>query len=213
MTSPKYDLVCEAEKHFARAQEVYEYGFGMDTLYRMCRREPSHHDVGRVISKLWLIGRSHAAALERRRDTQEYVRPYQRTARALVNSEYDVLLEHIRQAAPKYGPVHLAAVESAVLCVAQVLQRTTGMWKPSLASKYTHFHEPSAPILDSIALGGLRTFIQRRELTADERALWDRGGYSRFLARFSAARRRLREGGLDPVTARTMDTFLLYWAG
>ena len=37
-------------------------------MYELCRRQPDHRNVPAVIAKVWLIGRSYAAAIERRRE-------------------------------------------------------------------------------------------------------------------------------------------------
>ena len=42
------------------------WAFGNEVLYRMCRESPLHEDPDVVVGKVWLIGRSYAAAIERR---------------------------------------------------------------------------------------------------------------------------------------------------
>jgi hypothetical protein len=42
--------------------------FGNQVLYDLCKSKPKHTDVDVIIAKCWLIGRTYAAALERRKN-------------------------------------------------------------------------------------------------------------------------------------------------
>jgi len=57
------DLMSTVSKALGRTA----YDVGKDALYEMCRKHPRHNREDEVISKIWLIGRSHSAAIERRR--------------------------------------------------------------------------------------------------------------------------------------------------
>ena len=37
-----------------------------DTLYNLCNKYPLHTNADEIVAKMWLIGRSYAAAIERR---------------------------------------------------------------------------------------------------------------------------------------------------
>ena len=41
---------------------------GNEVLYELCTKHPRHAEIPAVIAKVWLIGRSYAAAIERRRN-------------------------------------------------------------------------------------------------------------------------------------------------
>jgi hypothetical protein len=43
------------------------WGFGNSILYDMCKRKPFHNQTDIIVGKIWIIGRSYAAAIERRR--------------------------------------------------------------------------------------------------------------------------------------------------
>jgi hypothetical protein len=45
--------------------------FGNNCLYSLCEKYPRHKNVDEVVAKLWLIGRSYAAALERRKNKRK----------------------------------------------------------------------------------------------------------------------------------------------
>lgn len=44
---------------------------GNSVLYDMCRKYPNHGKEDEIIAKVWLIGCSYSAAIERRRNRQE----------------------------------------------------------------------------------------------------------------------------------------------
>ncbi|MBS4023649.1 MAG: hypothetical protein KGZ79_14730 [Dethiobacter sp.] len=48
-----------------KAQEQNLWDFGNSVLYEMCQRAPQHTNEDEIIGKIWLIGRSCAAAIER----------------------------------------------------------------------------------------------------------------------------------------------------
>ena len=46
--------------------------FGNGILYKMCEEFPKHDDSDVITGKLLLIGRSYAAAIERRKNASDY---------------------------------------------------------------------------------------------------------------------------------------------
>ena len=48
-----------------RTQDYDYWSFGNQILYDMCLKNPSHTNENVIIGKIWLIGRSYAAAIER----------------------------------------------------------------------------------------------------------------------------------------------------
>ena len=51
--------------YLSNANSRWEYGNSV--LYRMCKEQPEHKDIDVIVGKIWLIGRSYAAAIERRK--------------------------------------------------------------------------------------------------------------------------------------------------
>ena len=131
---------------------------GNEVLYELCRTRPTHTDEAEVVAKIWLIGRSYAAAIERRKNKSiENDNFYVETvAPAVMGSAIDDWLQKARQCdAP--------SVETLPTLL-QVHHKTTrlfyeisGLEKRSLASKYLHFHVPQVfYIFDSRAVEALR---------------------------------------------------------
>lgn len=210
-SSQRWDLLEEARRHLGSALKEYDYEPGMQALYGLCKRYPRHDSQEATISKLWLIGRSHAAALERTREPDAHNSPYRPTARRLATGRLDELLGQARKPRPAFSREHCEAAVAVVDYLAGEFHKTTGQWKQSLAAKYVHFHVPTVPKYDSIADGAISALVSRADLSEDERRLWDRAGYARYLARLVCARRRLKKARLGSLSARDLDVFLLYW--
>jgi len=111
-----------------------------------------------VIAKVWVIGRSYAAAIERGRDKPEenddfYV---DRVATQIVASAID---QWLQQLVPFSHPnnqslPHILRIHAQVTAL---FSQISGMNKRSLASKYLHFHLPHLfYIFDSRAVEGMR---------------------------------------------------------
>jgi len=49
------------------AQKGDGWKFGNDILYKLCQDFPKHDTSSQIVGKIWLIGRSYAAAIERRK--------------------------------------------------------------------------------------------------------------------------------------------------
>ena len=45
-------------------------GYGNKILYDMCATKPRHDDIDIIVGKIWLIGRSYSAAIERKAGTK-----------------------------------------------------------------------------------------------------------------------------------------------
>jgi hypothetical protein len=48
------------------------WDLGNEVLYKLCDDHPGHTANNAIIAKVWLIGRSYAAAIERRREKGEF---------------------------------------------------------------------------------------------------------------------------------------------
>lgn len=65
----------EIEKDYKKFLEQAErnnmWDFGNNILYTMCQENPKHEKEDIIIGKIWLIGRSYSAAIERRKEVKE----------------------------------------------------------------------------------------------------------------------------------------------
>lgn len=112
-------------------------------LYDLVKNHPNHNDDNEIVSKMWIIGRTYAAAIERRRNRNRTPGDfyYDYVAPKLRNSELDTRIDSIRghhtiteETLPKILSVHKYLVD--------LFEELTEIDKRSLASKYLHFHLP-----------------------------------------------------------------------
>ena len=117
------------------------WDFGNQVLYDMCKANPEHKSNQIIIGKIWLIGRTYAAAVERRRNKgsetgdafyEEVVAPKIR------HSDIDIWFAAIRASNEEDVALHLQTHSR----VTNLLTEISGLEKRSLASKYLHFPFP-----------------------------------------------------------------------
>ncbi len=57
-----------------KSKEGVDYGYvGNGILYDMCKKYPRHNNESEIIAKIWIIGRSYAASIERNRNRDENI--------------------------------------------------------------------------------------------------------------------------------------------
>jgi len=119
------------------------WDLGNMVLYDLCKKYPKHESDEAIIAKIWLIGRSYAAAIERRKIVQASSDDfYKKTvAKSIKESKIDHWLanlpEHIVNPWEQLDTVIMAHKK-----LMDLFKRITGLEKRALASKYLHFHRP-----------------------------------------------------------------------
>ena len=142
--------------------------FGNNVLYRLCRDNPEHRRPEIVIAKVWLIGRSYAAAIERGRKQADSDNPTpndvfytEKVAPALISSDIDDRLNNLQQ----YDRINEQSISDTLTLhkyLVGIFNKLTGQRKRSLASKYLHFHRPNLfYIYDTRAVNGFRKIRPR----------------------------------------------------
>jgi len=121
------------------------WDLGNAVLYNLCKEHPIHESDEAIIAKIWLIGRTYAAAIERRRNAQEqmtsddfYITTVAKTIR---ESKIDKWLTDI----PAIITNSWIQLESAIATHKKLMDlfaEISGLEKRALASKYLHFHRP-----------------------------------------------------------------------
>jgi hypothetical protein len=132
-------LTQEGIRAAIRSQKVWD--LGNEVLYRLCREYPDHSEDEAIIAKVWLIGRSYAAAIERRKERGEFssdayycnrVAPMVR--QSSIDKWFNVLRNDQTNAHDKNVEAHKHLTD--------LFSEISGLGKRSLASKYLHFHFP-----------------------------------------------------------------------
>jgi hypothetical protein len=184
---------------------------GNQVLYDLCGAYPDHSRDDIIIAKVWIIGRTYAAAIERRHTIdvsvgdafyEDVVAPKIRSSgidnwlRALVTGSNDdvalILETHER--------------------VKELFNEISGLEKRSLASKYLHFHFPERfYIYDSRAakaIARLTTPIGRNlpSLRAYDNV------YARFFLRCKALNKDIVSNGGQLLLPRELDKVLLEYS-
>ena len=139
--------------------------YGNSVLYRMCEEEPEHKQIDVIVGKIWLIGRSYAAAIERRKNAvvvgDDFY--YDEVAPKLlqIGPELDDRISRLRKSK---GLIldDIKLVLSTHKFLMDIFYELTGLEKRSLASKYLHFHCPEKFfIYDSRARVGIGKLVKR----------------------------------------------------
>lgn len=147
------------KKHVESVQQPWFWDFGNEVLYSLCRKHPDHVDHSIAAAKIWLIGRSYAAAIERRKPPKDEEKPKnfyrEHVAPKVCNSEIDERLASLKSFKAVTQDSFPVIVDTHKY-VTDLFGRISGQNNRSLASKYLHFHAPKLFfIYDSIASKGL----------------------------------------------------------
>jgi len=184
---------------------------GDEVLYEMCRRDPCHSDVQPVVAKMWLIGRSYAAAIERKRpkDGSTAEDFYSRIARRLIDSDLDDQISGLNRMT-KLEPDSVDGLLDVHAAVIGLLKPDTGDAKRSFASKYLHFHCPTVvPIYDSLAEAAIYAALGRERVRTRVSSPDHDGAYRTFVARVLHLRSELEDEYGISLSPRQMDRLLL----
>ena len=185
------------------------YGnFGNDVLYRMCKEKPLHVDRDVIHSKLWLIGRSYSAAIERKANDPK--RAMQNAVGELLNSKIDERIASARKIRRVESGNVVEVLELHGL-MTKLLKKATGIRKRSLASKYLHFHAPSAFfIYDSVVVRNLHEVFRKSQLPRVIGLPDDvDAAYAKYVFRALEYRDKILEPKVgNPVSPREVDKYL-----
>lgn len=188
--------------------------FGNQVLYDLCTANPGHTDPNVVVAKVWLIGRSYSAAIERRRIVDRpgddfYVN---RVGPEIAGSEIDCWIAAVREHRFGSDERFQEALRTHAL-VTELFKAISGLEKRSLASKYLHFHLPDDFFLfDTRAVAGMRKFskivgrvtTQAKDMDPD---------YCTFATKCRILQDHLLTERSVKFTTREVDRLLLYCAG
>ncbi|EGQ9057982.1 hypothetical protein GA057_12890 [Vibrio parahaemolyticus] len=134
----------ELEQLAKQSLDSSYWDYGNKVLYDLCQSAFEHKEPAKVIAKVWLIGRSYAAAIERRKDKTEFTNDdfyIDVVAPKIVESDIDEWLYELKQFT-RLDDNSLNKVLEVHEKVTQLFKDISGLDKRSLASKYLHFHLP-----------------------------------------------------------------------
>ena len=152
----------DLKKYFSKAESMnYYWKIGNDILYKMCKKYPYHKDDVEVIAKIWLIGRSYAASIERGAKDENNNKPEELIYEETVPKIFSEYRNKIDEALSKISKSDLQQIFYTYDLVLKCLHKVSNKWNRSLTSKYLHFHQPDYfYLMDSRAKIGLHNVLE-----------------------------------------------------
>jgi len=190
-----------------------DWDLGNKILYDMCSQYPDHTHEPEIIAKIWLIGRSYAAAIERRKNTGDgkfdgddfYI---EKVAPEIKSSSIDAWLGGLH-GIDGVSELTLEKILSVHLSMTELFLKVSGLEKRSLASKYLHFHYSNLFfIYDSRAVSAVSHLsnvsgrVGRSKYNADNE-------YRKFCEKCLKIRNYVKENFDIHLTPRNLDNLLL----
>ena len=196
--------------HVKKAKQKSEWDFGNKILYDLCDNYPYHKNIDQIVAKIWLIGRSYAAAIERRKKAKEYNDTFytEVVGPTIMKSEIDQWLETLSKFRfPTLDNIgNILTVHGSLM---KLIKEMTGMEKRSLTSKYLHFHKPNLFfIYDSRAINSIRKIIPPTKTKLPMKSNID-VEYAKFCLRCIKLRDEIKEKLEKHLTPRELDKILL----
>ncbi len=208
------------QNQIKKAKESNIWSFGNQVLYNLCKESPANTEKDIVVAKLWLIGRSYSAAIERgatgNYDTTEAIYKFGVPKELVeVGKKLDDKICSLKNQGEKHITKELLPqiIETHAFLTDRFL-RISGKNNRSLASKYLHFHAPEFfYIYDSKAVENVRKYKTldeklRQDLIKGESDTYDKD-YVDFVAKMYPLNERIKNELGVWLTPRQLDIFLL----
>lgn len=205
------DEVLELYDKFLSEKES-RWNFCNKVLYEMCKAEPKHTDPDVIVGKILLIGRSYAAAIERRRNVTEESDDFYDEIVAPKMLKIGEILDRKIQELSLSRKDSVENLLSTHKYLTDIFYSISGLEKRSLASKYLHFHCPSKVfIYDERAKKAINKLVIR----PDKRVLDNLSSteyddeYGKFVCKVQELKQFLEAKLKTHLSPRDIDNFLL----
>lgn len=189
--------------------------YGNKILYDMCRDNPTHDDADIIVGKIWLIGRSYAAAIERTKGAGEANDFYYDIVAPKILSAGKELEKRIAElnAITHLSDQNLDRVLNTHKFLADIFNDITNKEKRSLASKYLYFYCPTMfYIYDSRANAAIREAVKvNKDRLYKHYPCGCDTEYANFCVRALELQEYIEEKYSRNVSPRDIDNFLLYF--
>ena len=185
------------------------WDLGNRFLYQLCLKHPHHRDEREILAKVWLIGRSYAASIER------YKKPDERRffTQVLVPYIKKSQLDAWPNALPRRPASFLQHQAIVVPTHGRLVHRLSGLLSKSarsFSSKYLHFHRPDLfPIYDSRAASAIKKLTPDPRFLSVERPKGCDEIYAEFTARIASILGDIRVRHQKNPSLRQVDRLLL----
>lgn len=212
----KDKLINESYENY-RAIKNDNWDFGNSILYDLCKKYPHHDNEHEIVAKIWLIGRSYSAAIERTKEkrtptesSEDFYYDIVAPEMLKIGGEIDDELKGLtRKTSIKKNISNILRVHKTLV---DTFCEISKFEKRSLASKYLHFHCPDLFfIYDSRSSESVNKIIQRPDKSII--SLFNKGDYdleyAEFVCRMIYLKKYLEETFKEKLTPRDLDTYLL----
>lgn len=201
-----------AYQKYQAYKDLHHWELANKVLYDCCDQHPLHTDEHEIVTKIWLIGRTYAAAIERcKAGASRPGRDFYYDSVAVIMKNHGTDIDNDIRLIQNGNTID--AVLQAHGRLTKVFCEITGLDKRSLASKYLHFHCPDTVyIYDSRAdaavkklVGGKITIPSNLVSGTDVDAT-----YADFCTRAQALVEYIKKTYNKALTPRQLDDLLLY---
>jgi len=195
------------------AKKDHKFEFGNKVLYDLCKEHPDHKDPEIAMAKIWLIGRSYAAAIERgcrnakKLSSEEF---YVFVGKKISKSPIDKWLDSLHD----FQDINDRNIECILTVHGQLtnfLYKISDLKRRSLASKYLHFHFPELFfIFDNRAKTGLSKIKPRWMTEHNNKKTVADHEYEIFFKKIVKLRQYIKCKWQYNLSPREIDNLLLY---
>ena len=194
------------------------FSFGDQILYDMCKKYPAHNkkEKGIIMSKVWLIGRSYAVALERTQD-KDRKDIYDKLSQKNLNG-IDERIKNLRKINKKLEKAYkIDKLDNKSITdiidlhnkLVKIYNQVSGLNKISLASKYLHFHLRNLfYIYDSRAKTAIDNLIHKKNTKNVSKR---KGKYAEFFNKVYTFQKKLKSITQEEYSPRDIDCILLHY--
>lgn len=205
-----------SRENIDKALKSREWDFGNEVLYELCNKNFKHEEECKIIAKVWLIGRSYAAAIERRRNKTDINDDFyiSKVAPLFKNSKIDSLLASLNRR-KEITTENLMEILRVHYYLMQEIKKITKIEKRSFCSKYLHFHLPDLFfIYDSRVVTALRKYSSRvpKECTYLTKSENIDNEYAKFFVKSFALKKQIKKEYNLKLTNRQFDKILILTA-
>lgn len=189
-----------------------EWGFGNKVLYDLCSSSFKHDKPDAVIAKIWLIGRSYAAAIERRKNKSKHANEdfyLNVVAPKILESDIDQWFSALNEQA-QIDDQLLEVILDTHAYVTELFKDISGLEKRSLASKYLHFHFPNLFfIYDARAVSAMSKYADKVGKVSRSKYPNADNEYRKFVEKCLKLRAYIKNHFDHELTPRQLDNLLL----
>jgi hypothetical protein len=205
---PEYELI-------EKCQIKNSWDLGNKVLYDLCKRNFNHDTDEKILAKVWLIGRSYSAAIERRKNKSKFSEINDnfytdKVAPCIKKSEIDAQLKFLKTTKQQLSNIPIILKTHCYLSC--TIYEITEMEKRSFCSKYLHFHLPNHYyIYDSRAVNAIRHFVNKLPKEINDLITMDNVDkeYAKFYCKCFLLQNKIEKETGIKLTHRQLDNLLI----